>query len=95
MVIMEYAPHGALLPFLRGKREIYDAIWTKTTNDPEKEFTLVDLVVIGFQVNRGMAFLASKKVINVYLDSEQGLTKLMMNEDEVPNSPYASLCQTR
>lgn len=31
-------------------------------NDPEKEFTLVDLVMIGFQVARGMSFLASRKV---------------------------------
>ena len=62
MVIMEFAPHGSLLSFLRGKRETYEASWTKTMNDPEKEFTLVDLVMIGFQVGRGMSFLASKKV---------------------------------
>ena len=95
MVIMEYASHGALLPFLRGKRETFDTSWTKTTNDPEKEFTLVDLVMIGFQVSRGMAFLASKKVRNVHLDNEQALTKLMMNKDEAHNSPCASLCETR
>ena len=62
MVIMEFAPHGSLLSFLRLKRDIYEPDWTKTTNDPEKEFTLVDLVMIGYQVSRGMAFLASKKV---------------------------------
>ena len=61
MVIMEFAPHGSLLSFLRGKRDIYEPDWTKTTNDPDKEFTLVDLVMIGYQVSRGMAFLASKK----------------------------------
>lgn len=61
MVIMEFAPHGSLLSFLRLKRDIYEPDWTKTTNDPEKEFTLVDLVMIGYQVSRGMAFLASKK----------------------------------
>ena len=62
MVIMEFAPHGSLLNFLRARRETYDASWTKTMNEPEKEFTLVDLVMIGFQVGRGMSFLASKKV---------------------------------
>ena len=62
MVIMEFAPLGSLLSFLRGKRETYAASWIKTTNDPEKEFTLVDLVMIGFQVARGMSFLASRKV---------------------------------
>ncbi|XP_068702886.1 fibroblast growth factor receptor 4-like isoform X1 [Montipora foliosa] len=64
MVIMEFAPHGSLLSFLRGKRETYDASWTKTMNDPEKEFTLVDLVMIGFQVARGMSFLAAKKCVH-------------------------------
>ena len=62
MVIMEFAPHGSLLSFLRGKRDIHEATWTKTMNDPEKEFTLVDLVMTGFQVARGMSFLASRKV---------------------------------
>ncbi|XP_068720655.1 fibroblast growth factor receptor 3-like [Montipora capricornis] len=64
MVIMEFAPRGSLLSFLRGKRETYDASWSKTMNDPEKEFTLVDLVMIGFQVARGMSFLASKKCVH-------------------------------
>ena len=63
MVIMEFAPNGSLLSFLRGKRDIYEPDWTKTTNDPNKEFTLVDLVMISYQVSRGMAFLASRKVI--------------------------------
>ena len=67
MVIMEFAPHGSLLSFLRGKRDTYEANWTKTMNDPDKEFTLVDLAMIGFQISRGMAFLASKKVSDVQL----------------------------
>jgi len=62
MVIMEFAPHGSLLSFLRSKRDIYEPDWTKTINDPQKEFTLVDLVMAGYQVSRGMAFLATKKV---------------------------------
>ena len=71
MVIMEFAPHGSLLSFLRGKRDIYEPDWTKTKNDPEKEFTLVDLVMIGYQVSRGMAFLASKKVGLRHLSPER------------------------
>ena len=63
MVIMEFALNGSLLSFLRGKRDIYEPDWTKTTNDPNKEFKLVDLVMISYQVSRGMAFLASRKVI--------------------------------
>lgn len=66
MVIMEFAPHGSLLSFLRAKRDIYEPDWTKTTNDPDKEFTLVDLLMIGYQVSRGMAFLASKKASNEF-----------------------------
>ena len=62
MVIMEFAPHGSFLSFIRAKREIYDATWTKTTNNPEQEFTLVDLAMAAYQISRGMAFLASKKV---------------------------------
>ena len=64
MVIMEFAPHGSLLSFLRDRRNIYEAKWVKTMNDQDKEFTLVDLVMIGFQVARGLSFLASKKVSN-------------------------------
>ena len=66
MVIIEYAPHGNLLSFLRGKRDIYDANWVNTSNDPEKEFTLVDLSVAAYQVSRGMEFLASKKVSEMF-----------------------------
>ncbi|XP_022807789.1 vascular endothelial growth factor receptor 2-like [Stylophora pistillata] len=64
MMIMEFAPHGSLLSFLRSKRDIYEPDWTKTTNDPNKEFTLVDLVMISYQISRGMAFLASRKCVH-------------------------------
>ena len=62
MVIMEYAPHGSLLSFLRARRDIYEAKWTKTTQDPVKEWTLADMVMSAYQVSRGLEFLASKKV---------------------------------
>ena len=62
MLIMEYAPHGSLVNFLREKRPIYQPTWMKTVNDPKEEFTLVDLVMASYQIARGMEFLASKKV---------------------------------
>ena len=62
LVIMEYAPHGNLLKFLRDKRDIYDPTWTKTSNNPEVEFTIANLVAYTYQIARGMEFLASKKV---------------------------------
>lgn len=62
LIIMEYAPHGNLLKFLRGKREIYEPTWVTTTNNPEVELTITNLVVYAYQVSRGMEFLASRKV---------------------------------
>jgi len=62
MVIMEFAPHGNLLNFLRSRREIYEATWRKTANNPDAEFTLADLVMYSYQIARGMDFLSSKKV---------------------------------
>ena len=62
MVIMEYAPHGSLLSFLRARRDIYEAKWTKTTQDPAKEWTLADMVMSAYQVSGGLEFLVSKKV---------------------------------
>ena len=65
MLIMEYAPHGSLLKFLRERREIYQPVWKKTVNDPTQEFTLVDVLMAAYQIARGMEFLASKKVIEI------------------------------
>jgi FMS-like tyrosine kinase 1 len=61
-VIIEYAPHGDLLSFLRSIRNIYDPNWVKTSNNPDQEFTLVDLGMAAYQISRGMEFLASRKV---------------------------------
>ena len=62
MLIMEYAPHGSMVNFLREKRLIYQPSWIKTVNDPNQEFTLVDVVMAAYQIARGMEFLASRKV---------------------------------
>ncbi|XP_028517530.1 vascular endothelial growth factor receptor 3 isoform X2 [Exaiptasia diaphana] len=64
MVIMEFAPHGNLLNFLRSRREIYEATWRKTANNPDAEFTLADLVMFSYQIARGMDFLSSKKCVH-------------------------------
>ena len=62
LVIMEYAPHGSLLKFLRGKRDIYDPTWAKTTSSPELELNISNLVTYAYEICHGMEFLASKKV---------------------------------
>lgn len=61
-MIMEYAPHGCLLNFLRSKREIYKPVWAKKQNKTEEEFTLVDQVMMSYHVACGMEYLASQKV---------------------------------
>lgn len=68
MVVMEYAPHGNLLNFLRSHREIYEATWRKTANNPDVEITLADLVMYSYQIARGMDFLSSKKVLSYTSD---------------------------
>ena len=61
-VILEFCPHGNLLTFLRSKRSFYESTWEKKIYDPEKEFTLIDIVGAAFQIAKGMEFLASRKV---------------------------------
>ena len=62
LVILEYAPHGSLLKFLRGKRDVYEATWSTTTSDPEIRLDISNLVGYAYQISRGMKYLASKKV---------------------------------
>ncbi|XP_073254161.1 fibroblast growth factor receptor 1-like [Porites lutea] len=64
LVILEYAPHGSLLKFLRGKRDVYEATWSTTTSDPEIRLDISNLVRYAFQISRGMEYLASKKCIH-------------------------------
>lgn len=42
---------------------MYNSTWIKELYDPEKEFTLFDIVGAAYQVAKGMEFLASRKVI--------------------------------
>ena len=69
LVILEYAPHGNLLNFLKGKRDIYEPTWTRTLN-PEVEFTIAYLVAYAYQICRGMEFLASRKVSRIWIDND-------------------------
>lgn len=61
-VIIEYCPYGNMLQFLRNKRGIYDSTWLPPSDNPDKQFTMTDVVSAAFQVARGMEFLASRKV---------------------------------
>ena len=67
LVILEYAPHGSLLKFLRGKRDVYEATWSTTASDPEMRLNISNLVGYAYQISRGMEYLASKKVMFSYL----------------------------
>jgi hypothetical protein len=42
---------------------MYNSTWVKEIYDPDKEFTLIDIVGAAFQIAKGMDFLASRKVI--------------------------------
>ena len=67
LVILEYAPHGSLLKFLRGKRDVYEATWSTAASDPEMRLNISNLVGYAYQISRGMEYLASKKVMFSYL----------------------------
>ncbi|EDO44510.1 predicted protein, partial [Nematostella vectensis] len=64
MVIIEFAPYGNLLSFLRARREVFEPTWTKTNPDPEAEYTLVDTSMASYQISKGMEFLARKKCVH-------------------------------
>jgi len=61
MLILEYAPYGDLLGYLRKSRGLED----KYYSSPEccqQEVTSYDLLSFAQQISAGMSFLASKKV---------------------------------
>lgn len=61
-VVIEYCPYGNMLLFLRNKRDMYDPIWLPPSENPDKQFSMTDVVSAAFQVARAMEFLASRKV---------------------------------
>ncbi|XP_065058255.1 fibroblast growth factor receptor 3-like [Rhopilema esculentum] len=64
MVILEYAPHGNLLSFLKSRRPILKTTWKKETVGMENELTTCDLAVIAYQVGKGMEFLSSRRCVH-------------------------------
>ena len=67
LVILEYAPHGSSLKYLRGKRDVYEATWSTTASDPEMRLNISNLVGYAYQISRGMEYLASERVMFSYL----------------------------
>ena len=61
-VIIEYCPHGNLLDFLRKRRDIFQPVWTRPTEQADVTFTTIDLYICSLQVARAMEFLASRRV---------------------------------
>ena len=67
MLLLEYAPYGDLLGYLRKSRGLED----KYYSSPEccrQGVTSYDLVSFSQQIASGMSFLASKKVQMIELD---------------------------
>ena len=69
MAILEYAPHGNLLSFLKNRRQMLKTTWRKEAIGMEDELTTCDLAVIAYQVAKGMAFLASRRVCIIDVNS--------------------------
>ena len=76
LVILEYAPHGSLLKFLRGKGDVYEATWSTAASDPEISLNISNLVGYAYQISRGMEYLASKKVMFSHLSIPTFLKKI-------------------
>ena len=51
-----------MLQFLRKRRGWYEPAWLTPSEDPDKQFSVTDLVSAAFQVARAMEFLVSRKV---------------------------------
>ena len=62
MLILEYCPHGNLLSFIKGRRQMFKPIWKKQHFGIEQEFTTLDLVIMAYQICKGLEYLAQRKV---------------------------------
>ena len=67
MLILEYAPYGDLLGYLRKSRGLEDKYYS-SHECCRHEVTSYDLVSFSQQIASGMGFLASKKVRIIELD---------------------------
>lgn len=61
MLILEYAPYGDLLGYLRKSRGLEDKYYS-SAESCQQEVTSYDLLSFAQQISAGMSFLASKKV---------------------------------
>ena len=61
MLLLEYAPYGDLLGYLRKSRGLEDKYY-RSSECCQQEVTSYDLVSFSQQIASGMSFLASKKV---------------------------------
>ncbi|XP_078379094.1 proto-oncogene tyrosine-protein kinase receptor Ret-like isoform X2 [Oculina patagonica] len=63
MLVLEYAPYGDLLGYLRKSRGLEDKYYCYSESCPE-EVTSYDLLSFAQQIASGMSFLASKKILH-------------------------------
>ena len=61
MLVLEYAPYGDLLGYLRKSRGLEDKYYS-SAESCQQEVTSYDLLSFAQQISAGMSFLASKKV---------------------------------
>lgn len=61
MLLLEYAPYGDLLGYLRKSRGLEDKYY-KSPESCQQEVSSYDLLSFAQQISAGMSFLASKKV---------------------------------
>lgn len=63
MLILEYAPYGDLLGYLRKSRGLEDKYYS-SAESCQQEVTSYDLLSFAQQISAGMSFLASKKILH-------------------------------
>lgn len=61
-MVVEYAAQGNLREYLRARRPVGAEYWSGSRQAPLGSLEVRELVSAAYQVARGMAYLASKKV---------------------------------
>ena len=62
LVLVEYAPHGDLLGYLRKSRGVQDNYYSDPSVKPHTSITSKGLLKFSWEICDGMAYLSSKKV---------------------------------
>ena len=70
LVIMEYCPNGNLREFLKSNRDLFNFEKESLVQDLSEGFGKKNLMYFAWQVAKGMAFLASRKVTMFSLRGE-------------------------